>query len=64
MESLQWVPDAVSRFALAIADRLGLPVMNETEVMLSGHGVASDAIYRGRVARGEVPRAMEQKKVI
>ena len=64
MECIQWVPDALSRFALAIADRLGLPVMSETEVMLSGHGVASDAIYRGRVERGEVPRAMEQKKVI
>lgn len=64
MESLQWVPDAVSRFALAIADRLGLPVMNETEVMLSGHGVASDAIYRGRVERGEVPHSIGQKKSI
>ena len=64
MESLQWVPDAVSRFALAIADRLGLPVMNETEVMLSGHGVAADAVYRGRVERGEVPRSTGKMKVI
>lgn len=64
MECVQWVPETLSRFALAIADRLGLPVMNETEVMLSGHEVASDAIYRGRVERGEVPRSTGKKKVI
>ena len=64
MECIQWVPDALSRFAIAIADRLGLPVLNETEVMLSGHGVASDAIYRRRVERGEVPRSIGQKKSI
>lgn len=64
MGRLQWIPDTLSRFAIAIADRLGLSVMNETEVMLSGHGVAADAIYRGRVERGEVPRSIGHKKSI
>lgn len=57
MQKLEWVPAALSRFAIDLADRLGLPVMSETEVMLSGHVVAADIWNAARAARGEIPRA-------